>query len=89
MIQRLIRIAAPVVAGFTLGLWLVLGANMGFTKNQVQEIHTDEITGIEHVVWRETWIPGVDFLAVGLACSAGLLLGSFALRKKKQRTDSP
>ena len=80
--KRLLLIASPAVALVVLATWAALGANTGWTKNRVQQTHTDEITGIEHAVWTERWVPGVDFLAVGLACSAGLLIASLALRPR-------
>jgi len=81
--KRLFFFAAPAVALATIALWAALGANTGWTKNRVQETHTDEITGIEHAVWTERWVPGVDFVAVGLACSAGLMIASFAIRSRR------
>lgn len=81
--KRLLLSASPAVALATIALWAALGANTGWTKNRVQETHTDAITGIEHAVWTERWVPGVDMVAVGLACSAGLLIASFAIRKRK------
>lgn len=85
--KRLFRIAASLLAAATIGIWVVLGTNTGWTKNRVQKIHIDEVTGIEHPIWQEKWIPGVDFLAVGLACSAALLLGSVLKRQYKPRTE--
>jgi hypothetical protein len=81
--KRLILLAALAVAIATTAIWAAFGANTGWTKNRVPEMQTDEITGIEHTVWTERWVPGVDFLAVGLACSAGLLIASVAIRPRK------
>jgi hypothetical protein len=81
--KRLLLIATAAVAIVTLAVWAALGVNMGWTKNRVQEMHTDEITGIEHAVWHERWVPGLDFVAVGLACSSGLLIASLATRRRK------
>jgi hypothetical protein len=81
--KRLLLFASPAVALTVVAIWAALGANTGWTKNRVQETHTDEITGIEHAVWTEQWVPGLDFLAVGLACSAGLLIASLAIRTRK------
>ena len=81
--KRFLIFAAPAVAIVTLGIWAALGAHAGWTKNRVQEKHTDEITGIEHTVWSDRWVPGVDFVAVGLALSSGLLIASIAVRRRK------
>jgi hypothetical protein len=81
--KRLFLFTSPAVALVVIAMWVALGANTGWTKDRVQETRTDEITGIEHTVWSERWVPGVDFLAVGLACSAGLLIASLAIRTRK------
>ena len=81
--KRLFRILAIVVLAVTAAIWAGRGANTGWTKNRIQEVHTDEITGIEHAVWRDTWLPGADFAAVGLACAGALLIASMMLGRKR------
>lgn len=81
--KRLFLLASPAIGLAVIATWVALGANTGWTKNRVQETHIDEITGIEHAIWTERWVPGVDFLAVGLACSAVLLIASLAIRARK------
>jgi hypothetical protein len=48
---------------------------------------TDEITGIEYPVWKEKFVPGVDFLAAGSGLSLVLLAVSFLpfLNKSKNK----
>ena len=82
--KRLMRIASALFAAATVGTWVVFGMNTGWTKDSVQEKRIDAVTGIEQIVWTGKWVPGVDFLAAGLACSAGLLIGSSAVRAKKR-----
>jgi len=82
--KRWFRIAAFVIAATTLGLWAALGAHTGWSKNRVQEMRTDDVTGLEQPIWRETWIPGVDFVGVGLACSGCLLVASLLIRPKQR-----
>lgn len=81
--KRLLRILALVIFVVSAAIWAVRGANTGWTKDRVQETRIDEITGINHVVWHDTWLPGLDFLAAGLACSAGLLIASALIGRKK------
>jgi hypothetical protein len=81
--KRFLLLASVAVVIATLAIWAALGANTGWTKNRVQETHTDGITGIEHAVWTERWVPGIDFVAVGLACSSGLLIAFLAIRRRK------
>jgi hypothetical protein len=86
--KRALQILAVALAVATLSLWLVKGANTGFTKNRVQVKTFDPITEIEQVEWQNKFLPGVDFLGVGLAVAGALLGGSFFIRKqnKQQQT---
>ena len=87
--KRLMRIASLVLAVAILGTWAARGANTGWTMNKVSTKQTDEITGIDQVVWVEKWVPGVDFLAAGLACSGILLIASVPFKSKKHQTPVP
>ena len=80
MVFRLAALALAVVAAV---LWLFGGPNLGWTKTSVPVKHVDEVTGIEHDVWENRFLPGVDFLAGGLAAGAALFGMSFLFRVKK------
>lgn len=86
--KRALQILAVVLAVVTLSVWLVKGANMGWTKNRVQVKTVDPITEIEQVEWRDKFLPGVDFLGGGLAGAGALIVGSLFIRKsnKQQQT---
>ena len=68
--------------------WAAAGKNPGWTKNQVEVMLIDEITGIEYPGKPEKrFVPGVDFLAGGAAAS--LALAGFSLLpvfRRKPRT---
>ena len=81
--KRLLRIASPILAVAITGTWAALGMNTGWTINKIPTRQTDTVTGIDHTVWTEKWVPGVDFLAAGLACSAALLIASIPRKPKK------
>ena len=84
--KRLLRIASFVVAVAIIGVWAALGMNTGWTINNIPTKHTDEVTGIDRVVWVEKWVPGIDFLAAGLACSGVLLIASLPRKSNKNQT---
>ena len=87
--KRTLRIASLAVALAVLGTWTAKGVNTGWTIDKVQTRKTDEITGIDQIVWVEKWVPGIDFLAVGLACSGILLIASLPLKPKNKTTPVP
>lgn len=75
---------ALIIVFAAVALWLVLGANRGWTKTSVEVVKLDEITGLEGRTYKKRFVPGVDFLAVTLA-GAGVLAGlSMFVRNRKQ-----
>ncbi len=88
--KRALQIIAAVLAFTTVALWLVGGANPGWTKNRVQVKSIDPITEIEQIQWQDKFIPGLDILGGGLAVAAALFGGSFFIRKqtKPQQTEN-
>lgn len=46
--------------------WWATGAHPGWSKTRVQELVTDEITGLEYPVWQDRLVLGLDFLGAGL-----------------------
>jgi len=83
--KRVLRILALLVAVGGLGYWLAAGANMGWTKNRVENRTVDEVTGIEAVAFEDRFVPGVDFLG-GAALGAGTLIGISFLFRNKQKS---
>jgi hypothetical protein len=75
---------ALIIALAAVALWLVLGANRGWTKTSVAVVTLDEVTGLEGRTYKKRFVPGVDFLGVALA-GAGVLAGlSLFVRNRKQ-----
>lgn len=75
---------ALIIVVAAIALWLVLGANRGWTKTSVAVVTLDEVTGLEGRTYKKRFVPGVDFLAVAVA-GAGVLAGlSMFVRNRKQ-----
>ena len=82
----LLRTLALVLA-LTAGLlWLGLGANRGWTRTSEAVKMLDEVTGIEGIVYRDRFVPGVDFLAGALAGAVVLAGASFFFRQQQNNT---
>ena len=64
-------------------IWLVTGANRGWTKTSVAVKTLDEVTGIEGITYKDKFLPGVDFLGAALGGAALLAGASFFFRKTK------
>ena len=81
MSKSILRILAVVVMVAALGMWLMAGANRGWTKTSVPVRKTDGVTGITVDDYQKRFVPGVDFLGAALL-GAGTLAGvSFLFRK--------
>ncbi|HRI12197.1 MAG TPA: hypothetical protein PLX89_04255 [Verrucomicrobiota bacterium] len=63
--------------GAALGLWLVGGANTGWTKTQEPVKTLDEVTGIEAIEWQKRFRAGIDL--VGPAVLAGAVLAALSV----------
>jgi len=72
------------VASF--GFWFAKGANTGWTKNQVEVISVDEVTGLEVRQWESRFVPGVEMLGICLLGAA--VIGTLALLFRKQETNN-
>jgi len=83
MKKALKRIALVIALG-AVALWLVLGANRGWTKTSVAVVTVDEVTGLEGRVYKNRFLPGLDFLGVALAGAGVLALSSVFIGSRKQ-----
>ena len=68
-----LRVAALFIAVVTIALWFFGGFNLGRTRLFVPVEHPGE-DGRPRVIHESRFLPGLDFLATGLAVSAGLCL---------------
>lgn len=82
-LRKVLLAAALLASAATLVLWGAKGANRGWTKTEVSEMHTDEVTGLEYPVAKKAFVPGLDFLGLGLGFSAVLALGGWLARPRK------
>lgn len=62
-----------VVRGFALLLllatlltWGALGAHTGWTMTSVAEVQIDPVTELEYTTYRDAFVPGMEFLALGV-----------------------
>ena len=61
-----LRLLALIFALCVILAWFGLGANRGWTKTAEVIKKVDPVTEIEFVEYQKKFIPGVDFIAVGL-----------------------
>ncbi|MCS7009173.1 MAG: hypothetical protein N2035_07430 [Chthoniobacterales bacterium] len=84
--KRFLALLAIATSVSVIGAWVSTGAHGGWTKTQVMRLQVDPITEIEHPVWEEEVVLGIDFLIAGLAGSvllaAPLLLSKCTLFQK-------
>jgi len=64
--RMVIRGFALVLLLATVGLWAGLGGRMGWTETQITEKRPDSVAKIERVESRPAFVPGVEFLALGV-----------------------
>jgi len=64
--RMVVRGFALVLLLATVGLWAGLGGRMGWTETQIAEKRPDSVTGIVRVESHPAFVPGVEFLALGV-----------------------
>jgi hypothetical protein len=83
MSKTVLRAVAAILILAAAGMWLVTGANRGWTKTSIPVKRTDEVTGITVDDYQKRFVPGIDFLGAALLGS-GILAGvSFLFRTKQ------
>jgi len=86
--KRAFQILALLVAVGAITIWLVCGANRGWTKTSVPIKTMDTVTGIEGITYQKKFLPGVDFLGAAFAGAAALAAISLFFRKPKNSTET-
>jgi hypothetical protein len=74
--QRLILVIASALMLAMLGAWGAMGFQI-FTKTEIPVQETDELLGLTTVVWKKTFLLGLDYTVPALlvlALLAGILL---------------
>jgi len=84
--KKTLRILALLVVLATVATWLATGADRGWTKTSKDVKTLDEVTGIEGITHKPTFIAGVDFLALGFGSATALFASSFFFRKPNTKT---
>lgn len=46
--------------------WFAAGQNTGWTKDKIEVHQIDEITGIEYITYQNHFLPGIEFLVIGI-----------------------
>jgi hypothetical protein len=85
---RLLQIAGLLCAVAVIATWFSLGAHPGWTRTLVETRKVDPVTEIAYSEFAKGFVPGVDFLAAGLAGSAALFAAGFLLRRFTRKTSS-
>ena len=84
--KRALQILAGVIPLVVVIIWAAKGANTGWTKTKVQSWTVDEITEIRVPEWQEKFVPGLDFLGVGLFSAAALAVAARFIRTTNKPT---
>jgi hypothetical protein len=86
MTKSVLRAAAAILILAAAGIWLITGANRGWTKTSVPVKRTDEVTGITVDDYQKHFVPGIDFIGVALLGSGILTGASFLFRTKQPQS---
>jgi hypothetical protein len=78
----MLRITGALFAVVILSYWVAAGSNTGWTKDNVTTMKTDEVTGIEYPEAKKHFVPGIEFLAIGVGCGVALIGATFLFRKR-------
>ena len=79
--RKNLRIASVFLALIVLGFWFFRGHNTGWTRNKDFVPVHDPVTGLDGSVEVQKFVPGVDFLVIGLGLAALQFGSSFFIRK--------
>ncbi|MEI9864333.1 MAG: hypothetical protein WDN00_07205 [Limisphaerales bacterium] len=82
--KKTLQLLAVLVVLATATIWLVTGANSGWTKTSVAVKTLDPVTEIEGITYEKKFLPGVDFLGGGAAVALTLAGASFFFRNKNK-----
>ena len=86
--KKSLRILALLAVAVTAITWIATGADRGWTKTSKDIKTLDEVTGIEGITHKPTFIAGVDFLALGFGGAVVLFGASFIFRKPSNKPNT-
>ena len=75
--RRILRVLAVVVVVIGFGIWLALGAGLGWSKTSKTIMKTDPVTELAYPVYKSGFYPGADFLAAVAALGVVFFAASF------------
>jgi hypothetical protein len=78
----LLRILGALFALAIFSYWAAAGMNTGWTKDKIALKKTDEVTGIEYLEYQDHFLPGLEFLTLGVGLGLAMITVTFFLRKK-------
>lgn len=84
-----LRLTALGVGLVCVVFWLFGGPNLGWTRTRDPVTRVDPVTELEYVEWQRNFVPGVDFLALGLALGAAVLAGSWLAPAARRENNQP
>lgn len=64
----------------TAGLWFALSGTLGWTKTSIAETKTDPVTEIEYVEYQKGFVPGIEFLGLGVGAAVILFAATLFVR---------
>jgi hypothetical protein len=68
--KMVVRALALMLFVATVGVWAGLGGSLGWTKTKIEVRGApDPVTEITPVEWKSAFVPGVEFLALGVCGS--------------------
>lgn len=81
----LLRAGAIVLLFAACTTWVSTGAHRGWTRTELTEMKTDEITGLEYPVTRQGFVMGIELLVLASALSVALFgVGTFLARRPQR-----
>ena len=85
LLANLLRIFGALCALGTFVLWAAGGFNPGWTKDRIAVETEDPITGLIGISYEETYIAGVEVLAMGTFLGVALFAVGIYLQRKHSR----
>jgi hypothetical protein len=82
LMRRRLQVAALFIALGAVAMWLITGANRGWTKTSQTRMELDPITEISFPVIEKKFSMGVEILGGAILVAGGLFMSSVLVRKK-------
>jgi hypothetical protein len=87
--KNFLRISGIAVLLVNLSVWIATGAHRGWTITTRTEWKTDPVTEIDFPVTHDTFVMGIELLAIGLVAGLALFgIGCFVGRRKPTQPSS-